>query len=240
MYAPQDTLNLPIRTQRKTVQKRVFQRLISCQPSFSLHMRHSAQRQEVEQYIHSKYQCAYHAELQHYMPYLLSMESCHNISSVMGFRPALAETLFVEQYISDSIETVIAAQTQADVNRNTIVEIGNLAAVKQGSSQLLMIIIVALLYQQGYHWSVFSATEDVRKIMNKLGFTTYTLCPAKSEKIHNDVKQWGSYYHTQPYVMVGDLRDTYKKLQQHRLFNMALKYFDKNIVQLSQVFQDAQ
>jgi hypothetical protein len=158
----------------------------------------------------------------------------------MGFRPALAETLFVEQYISDSIEAVIAAQTQADVNRNTIVEIGNLAAVKQGSSQLLMIIIVALLYRQGYHWAVFSATEDVRKIMNKLGFTTYTLCPAKSEKIQSDVEQWGSYYHTQPYVMAGDLRDTYKKLQQHRLFNMALSYFDKNIVQLSQVFQDAQ
>lgn len=230
------TLNLPIENHVKKPQSRLFQRLISCQPSFALYFKGSSKRKEVEQYIHDKYQNTYHAELNQYMPCLLSMESGNSFNSTLGIRSAKNEVLFVEQYTQQAIEELMLAHCNISTNRDKIVEIGNLAAVKQGSSQLLLVIMVAFLYRSGYHWATASATDDVQKITDKLGFTTYKLCKANPDKLEGDAEQWGSYYETKPYVIVGDLRDSYKRLQQHRLFSLALSYFDKNITAISAEF----
>ena len=229
-------LDIPTETQLKKPQSRLFKRLISCQPSFALYFKGSDKRKDVEQYIYDKYQHVYHAELNQYMPCLVSMESHKEVNSVMGLRVASNNPLFIEQYSKQAIEDVITEQCQILTSRDSIVEIGNLAAVRQGSSQLLMIIVVALLYHAGYKWAVFAATKDVRHIMDRLNFSTYKLCKAKPDMLNGSAEQWGNYYDTKPYLMAGDLRDSYKKLQNHRLYGLAIKYFNKNILEISDEF----
>lgn len=238
MYAAH-TFDLPLNTvatRGKKPQNRLFQRLISCQPSFALYFKDSAKRKDVEQYIHDKFQSVYGAELNQYMPSLLSMQINENFNSTLGIRSAAEEKLFVEQYCNQSIEQEIKDNCKVVVNRDKIIEIGNLTAIKPGTSLLLMIVLTAFLYRSGYHWATFVATDDVQKITQKLGFTTYKLCEAKSHCLQGDAKQWGNYYDTNPYLIAGDLREAYKQLQNHRLFSLALSYFDKNIARLSGEF----
>jgi len=236
MYA---AFNLPSGTMtssEKKPQNRLFQRLVSGKTSFSLYFKESAKRKDLEQYIHDKYQSAYDAELNHYMPCFLTMEGDSCINSTLGVRTAKRGKLFVEQYSAKPIDEEIQEHCNTEVSRDEIVEIGNLAALKPGSSQLLLVILVAFLHRSGYKWATFSATEDVQKITNKLGFTTYKLCEAKSRCLNGDAKDWGNYYDSKPYLIAGDVEHTYKKLQDHRLYGLVLSYFDENIKTLSKEF----
>ena len=212
MYAPHG-LNIPTKAWLKTPKNRLFQHLVSSHPSFDLYLTGTAKRDEVEQHIYDKYKNIYHAKLNQYMPYLLTMKSHKEFNAVLGIRIAKEAVLFVEQYSDLPIEKLILKHCNIQTDREKIIEIGNLTAVKQGSSQLLFIIIVALLYHSGYHWATFAATEDVQKITDKLGFTTYKLHKAEPKQLEGEAEQWGSYYETKPI----SLHTTYKLIKIIRL-----------------------
>jgi len=174
-------------------------------PGFRWHSSVSAERTEVEDYIASKFRQEYAAELSSFAPLLLSMHCKNELSAAVGIRPASSGPLFVEQYLDKPIEHCIKATDSSAIQRDEIVEIGNLVTTRRGASQLLFIVLGSLMYEAGYRWLVFSASDPGR--------------------LGDHAGEWGSYYETSPKVIVGDIRVAYEKAQNSRLLRMALTFY---------------
>jgi hypothetical protein len=194
-------------------------------PDFRWHACGSAERFEVESYIAGKFRQEYAAELSSFAPLLLSMHCKNELSAAVGIRPASSGPLFVEQYLDKPIEQCIQTADSTEIQRDQIVEIGNLVATRRGASQLLFIVLGSLMYEAGYRWLVFSATNKVERITRKFPFPVQVLCASDPARLQGDAGEWGSYYETSPKVIVGDIREAYEKAQNNRLLRMALAFY---------------
>lgn len=185
---------------------RSLSQLLGPGPQLSLHGRQSADRQRVETYVARQFQSVYGASINEFMPLFLSLGCNDQLSAVTGIRPVEEQPLFLEQYLDQPIEKEVVRVFETPANRLSVVEIGNLAATHRGSSQLLFVLLAATLHRAGFRWITFTATPQVRKTINRLGFELRIIDEAKPERLEQNVlKQWGSYYHTNPLVVAGDL-----------------------------------
>jgi len=117
----------------------------------------SETKSDVEAFVAERFSHHYQAEVTHFLPYLLSTKTDEKFTAAMGFQAAVTvEPLFLEQYLSSSIEDEISHATQQTVARNVIAEVGNLTSVHRGTSQLLFILTIAILHEAGFEWSVFT------------------------------------------------------------------------------------
>ncbi|TNE94027.1 thermostable hemolysin [Porticoccus sp.] len=185
---------------------RSLSQLLGPGPQLSLHGRQSADRQRVETYVARQFQSVYGASINEFMPLFLSLGCNEQLSAVTGIRPVEEQPLFLEHYLDQPIEQEVVRVFETPANRLSVVEIGNLAATHRGSSQLLFVLLAATLHRAGFRWITFTATPQVRKTINRLGFELRIIDEAKPERLEQNVlKQWGSYYHTNPLVVAGDL-----------------------------------
>jgi len=152
----------------------------------------------------------------------------------MGFQAAVTvEPLFLEQYLSSSIEDEISHATQQTVARNVIAEVGNLTSVHRGTSQLLFILTIAILHEAGFEWSVFTATKQVQQLLAKLNLVTITLCEANPDVLIDKQQSWGSYYEDKPNVLIGNLTDAYALLAQHEVIGFMLNNYQQTITDIA-------
>ena len=172
--------------------------------SFELLFTRSAERPRVERYIAEQFQAAYGASIQEFMPHLLTMQRRGQLGAAVGLRSTHHQTLFLERYFSSPVEQVIYEATGQAVNGAPVIEIGNLAGTRRGSSELLFTILIATLYQAGFEWLTFTATPAVEKSLRRMGITLYTLGHASSHTLSDTEKSnWGSYYDCQPRIVAG-------------------------------------
>ncbi len=174
-----NTIALTLDTARKPanrMRKASLLRLMLPVPGFRWHTGGSAERAEVENYIASKFRQEYAAELSSFAPLLLSMHCKNELSAAVGIRPASSAPLFVEQYLDKPIEDCIKTADGSVIQRDEIVEIGNLVATRRGASQLLFIVLGSLMYEAGYRWLVFSATSQVERMTRKFPFPLMAVC----------------------------------------------------------------
>jgi len=189
----------------------------------------------VETFVAERFSHHYQAEVSHFLPYLLSTKTDDKFTAAMGFQPAGTVTpLFIEQYLSSSIENEISDITQQTVVRNTIAEVGNLTSVHRGTSQLLFILTIAILHKAGFEWSVFTATKQVQQLLSKLNLVTITLCEANPENLLGDQQSWGSYYEDKPNVLIGNLTDAYALLTQHEVIGFVFRNYQQTITNIAQ------
>ena len=92
------------------------------------------------------------------------------------------------------------------VPRNRIVEVGNLAAERPGSSVDLILLLAAHLDLLGFEWVVFTATRELIGIFRKLGLAPLALAPADPERLGARAGAWGRYYDNAPVVVAGRIR----------------------------------
>ena len=127
--------------------------------------------------------------------------------AAFGARSTQAGQLFLETYLDDSIERVIADKTGVKPQRKHVVEVGNLAAIHPGAVRWMIIALTARLYEESYEWVVFTGTAALRNAFHKLGLRPVVIGPAKPERLDADERaRWGTYYDTQPMVMAGNIR----------------------------------
>lgn len=111
---------------------------------------------------------------------------------------------FSERYLDQPVETLVARRTGAWASRDTLVEIGSLAAARPGQVWALVGGVVAYLREQGIRWAFFTATARLRALIRWSGVPLVELAPADSARVEN-VRQWGGYYNHDPRVMlIGD------------------------------------
>ena len=202
-----------------------FLRLMMPVRDFSWYGTDHAGRGQIESYIANKFHTEYGAHVTTFAPLLLSMSCNRELSAAVGVRPARTSALFIEHYLDERIEHYIRSPDGESVNRDDIVEIGNLVATWKGASQLMFLVLGVALYQAGYRWLAFSATDKVERITRKFPFPLQVLCNSDPARLGDRADEWGRYYETGPKVIVGDLKAAYEKAQHNRALRMVLRLY---------------
>jgi hypothetical protein len=166
----------------------------------------SARREEAEAFIRKVFFRHYGAQVSTFAPNLMLLEQDRRIVAAAGWRSAAASPLFLERYLDLPVERAMAHLAERPVQRERIVEVGNLATQKNGSSIPVILALAEHLDRLGHEWVVFTATSELVGIFSKLGLPLLALGPAEPTRLGAAAKQWGSYYDTRPVVVAGRIR----------------------------------
>ncbi len=157
----------------------------------------------LEKRVAAKFAEQYGATIEHFLPFLLSLDFAGQSGAIAGLRPAGNERLFLEQYLDTTIEQAVSRAYRRPVARGQIVEIGNLVSQLSGAASILFSILPVLLELAGIRWVGCTATPQVRAMLTRLGFSTRELCPADPSLMGDGISAWGSYYTAKPVVIAG-------------------------------------
>ncbi len=160
-------------------------------------------RAEVEQFIQEVFREAYGAKIRRFKPCLMSLRDQDNrLVAACGFRSAALGPLFLETYLDQPIEKVLAEHTGLPVERDEIVEVGNLSVTEPGGARYLITAIVDRLHATSKQWAVFTAVPMLRNAFIKMGLNPVLLGDAdKSRLPAEEQAEWGSYYEQKPQIM---------------------------------------
>jgi len=187
-------------------------------------------RPQLEQFVSSCFRHAFEADIHSHLPYFLSAYNNDNLAAALGFEPIQNDKpIFLEQYLESAIEDAISLKSNEIVSRQKIVELGNLSSAKRGFSEVLFIVIAAILHKAGYEWVVFTATQQVQKLVDKLKLDTLEVCEADPLKLADKGQSWGSYYDNKPKVLAGNLCYGMGVLRQHRVAGFMLDNYQHTI-----------
>lgn len=161
---------------------------------------------EVTQQVSRRYQHAFGAVLQTYMPTFLVMMSGERIISICGYRSAKREGLFLEQYLTGKVEVVLSNEFEHPISRSKLVEFGQLSVFTRRTSPAHFLMIAEFLVSQGFEWGVCTATDPLYALMSRLGLQPTLITDADKDCVPDANQTWGSYYQTQPRVLAGNLK----------------------------------
>lgn len=175
----------------------------------------SERRRGLEDFIYGNFASHYGARIRHFMPCLLGFEdAAGQVQVVTGLRAAgRAASLFLERYLDQPIEEVLAARIGQSVVRRDIVEIGNFAAQGPGGARLMITALTDVVGHLGFHWVAFTGTPLLLNSFQRLDLPLTVLGPADPARMGAELADWGSYYDAQPYVAVANVAETHRRLQ---------------------------
>jgi len=171
-------------------------------------------RAETQAYIQQSFSDAYGAVISEFMPILLCLkDNASEIRAALGLRSAEHSDLFLENYLDRPVEQTMATAFEQPVNRNGIVEVGNLAVGTRGDARALIIAMTALLYSAQYEWVCFTIGPVLINSFTRLGLPLIDLGAASIDHLPSSERlAWGNYYDQKPRVMAGRLSDAYEFL----------------------------
>jgi hypothetical protein len=126
--------------------------------------------------------------------------------AIAGLRFAGCSALFLEHYLDRPVEQAVARRFHEPVDREQIVEIGNLVSMLPGAASMLFAVLPGLLDAAGVRWVVCTATPRVHGMLEGMGFPSKTICAADPSVLGDGVESWGSYYESRPRVIAGDVK----------------------------------
>lgn len=191
-------------------------RFTSVEPRIiSIHNHFRPERLRVEAYIEATYAEAFGSRIRSHYPTLMSVQdAAGRIHAAVGFRLASEAPLFLERYLDEPIETALRAATGAAARRDEVAEIGSLASQSAGASLFLFMALARHLHHAGCEHAVATATRQLRRTFNRVGFPTRRLTPADPARLGPEVKDWGGYYERDPEVLAGAIAPTLEPLAQ--------------------------
>lgn len=165
-------------------------------------------REELEKFINEVFASRHGARVCSFMPTLLAMRNdAGAICSAAGFRSAAGQRLFLERYLDEPVERVIASSSGQQVDRSHIVEVGNLAGLNCRAAMRLVLELPRILLDGGHRWIVFTATDTVRGLLASYHAPLLDLAEASAARARHTGDDWGRYYDARPRVMAGYLTD---------------------------------
>ncbi len=156
-------------------------------------------------YIAQRYELAFDAHLNGYMPAFMALMQNDEFASLCGFRGAEQGPLFLEQYLDDAADVLLTRQFSTAVERHQLVEFGQLASFNKGFSLVHFFLIAQALVRRDYQWCIFTATDPLYAMMKRFGLSLVTIADADPSRIPDASKIWGTYYQHQPRIVAGNL-----------------------------------
>ncbi len=208
-------------------------------PRFGLHTPGSPERSAVETYIHDRFANVHHAEVQHFLPNIISLRCGGDYTAAVGLAPASTGKVFAEQYLDAPVEKVISEKLGMNIARDQIVEIGNLVSTWKGSSLLLFIVIGEVMERLGYHYVMFTGTREVKALLSRLRYSPIVLADANPAVLPDGGASWGSYYTNQPQVMFGDNRPAMAAARKNPMYRATVAAIGRAIEKICDEFRKA-
>ena len=172
----------------------------------------------VEGFIRRRFLQAYGAEPALRIPALLALSTAQgSLLAAVGVRNAAVERLFLEDYLSGPVESVMPVP---GVNRHKVAEIAHLAGVEAGVSRYLFASLSVWLDGAGYDWVVCTGTDQLRNSFHRLGIATAMLAAADPARLPDGGAGWGRYYDHHPVVMAINVAEAMAALRQAGLFRL--------------------
>ncbi len=170
-------------------------------------------RKGLEAFIAQTFLESYGSRLHHFSHTLIGCaDEDGNWVAALGYTPAAVGPVFLEQYLDAPLQREIAARTGLTVDRASVVEVGNLAAIHAGAARALIVHTTHLLHGLGLRWVAFTATPSLLNSFRRLHLQPQLLAPADPARLPDGGRDWGSYYDTHPHVMFGDIHYGHDKL----------------------------
>ncbi len=178
------------------------------------------ERVHVEAFVRDRFMVTHHADIKHYHPYLLSLETAAGtVLATAGFRPACNADLFLEQYLDNPVEVLLSGLFSRDIDRASIIEVGNLASDCPGSSRLLIMAMTWLFQMHNLEWVVMTGTHDLMNVFKNLDLEPAMITEARACRLGEHQHDWGHYYDKRAYVMAGNILDGHQRLLQSRAYH---------------------
>ena len=175
--------------------------------------RGDSRRAGLEAFIAQTFLASYGARLDHFCDTLIGCAGDDGQwVAALGYTPAVLGPTFLEQYLDAPLECEIAVRTGQPVDRASVVEVGNLAAVHAGAARALIVHTTHLLHALGLRWVAFTATPSLLNSFRRLSLQPRMLAQADPARLTDGGHAWGRYYDTHPQVMFGDIRYGHDKL----------------------------
>ena len=175
-------------------------------------------RSRLESFVHDCFADTYGANVRQFMPELLGLCQQGTLQAGVGIRGGASGPLFLEHYLDQPVCDAIRQHTDLPVNREQVVEVGNLAALAPGAGRLLIIALTHYLATSGYTWVVFTGTPMLLNSFQRLTLSPIDLGPADPLRLGEARLEWGSYYATRPRVMAGYIPEGFNQLHRRGLF----------------------
>ncbi len=105
--------------------------------------------------VDERYQQAFDAHLTAYMPAYLALLDKQVMKSVCGYRIAEQEPLFLEQYLDEPADRLLAQRFACPIPRGKLIEFGHLASFGRGLSAFHFRLMAQQLVAMGFEWCIF-------------------------------------------------------------------------------------
>jgi hypothetical protein len=163
----------------------------------------AADRHEIEQFIHDVFAKTYNANVQNFMPHLVSLRDENgDLVAAFGLRKANESPLFLEQYLDAPVENVLSRRFNTTLDRTQITEIGNLAVSNPRNAGVLIAHVIQHSLDLGIEWAVATAHHSLQNGLVKAGRDVYAIQAADPAQLNpTELASWGSYYHNSPQVV---------------------------------------
>jgi hypothetical protein len=174
-------------------------------------------RSQVEDFIKDIFKRHHGAELHHFAPSLLAIFDQQNqVEAALGYRLAKDEALFLENYLDQSIESLVSHYLGRSIERHTLGETGNLASSNAASCKTLFAYTAEHLHGQGIEWFVSTGTGVMRVVYRRLGIKAHIIHDVKKSSLSEEQQAtWGSFYEDKPKIIlinVAQAKQRFKEL----------------------------
>jgi hypothetical protein len=166
-------------------------------------------------FVAAEYAAHFGARLRDFMPGFVVLREGKRICAAAGFRLAASGPLFLEQYLTDPIEAVLAREFASPVDRAGIVEIGQLAVASAAFLPDLFHQVATHLQDWGLRYAVCTGTRCLVRRLRAAGIRPLVIGEASPAHLAASGTEWGSYYRHAPSVLAGDIAQGIAQLRAH-------------------------
>ena len=170
------------------------------------------EREPLQQLISRSFERCHEASISRFMPLMVSAWKGFAPEAVAGIESASDNRLFTETYLDHPAEQDITRLAGVPVNRNQIVEIGNLASNDSQACKELFVILAELLYRAGFQWLICTVTPIVERQLRMMNFYPQLLGYADGKRLGKQTADWGHYYDCKPRIIAGSLATAFEHL----------------------------
>jgi hypothetical protein len=171
-------------------------------PVLKVYEPHTPGRAVVEEFIQTIYAERYGARVPSFAPVLLALESADGKTlAAVGYRSAANEQLFLEHYLNQPVEQALFGSAAQAQQRQHVVEVAHLVAIKPGAGRLMMVELGKWLRKLGAEWAVSTVTRELRHLFIRMGIAPLALGAASPERLGDEARCWGEYYSHDPVVL---------------------------------------
>lgn len=171
-------------------------------------------RSLVETFVSQVFLTAHRARIEHFLPTLMALgNAAGRVSAALGLRPAASGRLFLERYLDEPVEKVLAASAASRIARDDLVEVGNFAVGVAGGGRWLITALTAYLQATERSWAVFTCGPVLQNAFHRLGIDLIDLGSADPGRLTpEELRQWGSYYESGPRVKAANVSQSHAAL----------------------------